>query len=282
MSFTCRVVRLYGRPATTTAKLVCSSYDRIAGGYDAAWTDHMHGLSVELLERLAVPGGARCLDLTCGTGFVTGELARRSGTRAVGVDASAGMLEVARREHGAACDFVAGDVVEFLRGQAAESADIVTCGWGLGYTRPWQVLGQIARVLRPGGRVAIIDNSLFSLWRVVWCATKTFAERPEALEHVMKVRFLPGSGTLAWLMRGRGLSVTYTADGSKSYAVGSGEEAIARLTATGAAAGFEFAARPELKEEIFSRFARNLERDCSGPAGIAITHRYLAAIGQKR
>jgi ubiquinone/menaquinone biosynthesis C-methylase UbiE len=281
LAFACRLIRLAGRPSEATSNLIRSSYDRIAGGYDEAWTDHMRSLSLELLDRLAPPPGARCLDLTCGTGFVTAELARRCGTRPIGVDASAGMLDVARRQN-AACDFVAGDALEFLREQPAGSADIVACGWGLGYTRPWKVLGQMARVLRPGGRVAIIDNSLFSLWRVIWCATRTFAERPEALDHVMKVRFLPGSGTLAWLMRGRGLRVMHTADGSKSYAVGSGQEAIARLTATGAAAGFEFAARADLKDDIFSRFARNLERDARGPAGIAITHRYLAAIGPKR
>ncbi len=282
LAFVYRLVRLAGRPSEATSELIRSSYDRIAGGYDAAWTDHMRGLSLELLDRLTPPFGARCLDLTCGTGFVAAELARRCGTRPVGVDASAGMLDVARREHGATCDFVVADALEYLRAQPAGCADIVTCGWGLGYIRPWKVLGQIVRVLRPGGQVAIIDNSLFSLWRVIWCATKTFAERPEALDHVMKVRFLPGSRTLAWMMAARGLRPTYTADGSKSYVVATGDEAIARLTATGAAAGFEFAARPEMKDEIFSRFARNLERDCSGPAGLEITHRYLAAIGQKR
>lgn len=282
LAFTCRLVRLAGRPRAATSDLVCSSYDRIAGGYDEAWTDHMRGLSVELLDRLAPPAGARCIDLTCGTGFVTAELARRSCTRPIGVDASAGMLDVARSRHGAACDFVAADALEFLRAQPAGSADIITCGWGLGYTRPSKAIGQIARVLGPGGRVAIIDNSLLSLWRIVWCATKTFAERPEALDHVMKVRFLPSSRTLAWMMAARGLRVTHTADGRKSHVVATGAEAIARLTATGAAAGFEFAARPDMKADIFSRFARNIERDGSGPAGILITHRYLSAIGQKR
>jgi len=277
-----RLIRLAGRSPAATSDLVCSSYDRIAGGYDEAWTAHMRELSLDLLDRLDPPAGARFIDLTCGTGFITAELARRCGTRPVGVDASAGMLDVARRGHGAACDFVVADVLEFLRARPGASADIITCGWGLGYTRPWKVLGQIARVLGPGGRVAIIDNSLFSLWRVLWCATKTFAERPEALDHVMKVRFLPSSGALAWMMRARGLRVTYAADGSKSRLVATGAEAIARLTATGAAAGFEFAARPDWKDDIFSRFARNLERDHAGPAGIPITHRYLAALGRKR
>ena len=99
LAFACRLVRLAGRPRAATADLVRSSYDRIAAGYDEAWTAHMRDLSLELLDRLAPPAGARCLDLTCGTGFITAELARRCATRPIGVDASAGMLDVARRRH---------------------------------------------------------------------------------------------------------------------------------------------------------------------------------------
>ena len=287
-----RVGRLAWRPRGATDRLVRESYDRIAGGYDDAWTNHMRGLSLELVERVGVGAGERCIDLTCGTGFITAELARRSGVRVTGVDASTGMLEVARRQHGAACEFVEADALEFLRGQETGSADVITCGWGLGYTRPWGVVGEAARVLRPGGRLAVIDNSLWSLWRVIWCAAQTFAERPEALEHVMRVRFLPWNWVLGGMMRARGLGVIYRADGRKSYVVASGAEAIGRLTATGAAAGFEFASRAEMKEEIFERFARNIEGTCrtahgqdggdTGAGGIEIAHRYLAAIGRKR
>ncbi|MBN2582027.1 MAG: methyltransferase domain-containing protein [Planctomycetes bacterium] len=277
-----RVARLSLRPAHVTDHLVSDSYDHIASGYDDVWTDHMRHLSVEMLDRLAPPPDAECIDLTCGTGFVTAELARRSGRRAVGVDRSAGMLAVAHEKHGASCDFVQADVLAFLRSRPASSADVVTCGWGLGYSRPWAVIGQAARILRPGGRIGIIDNSLFSLAGVLWCSLVTFAERPEALQHVMKVRFLPSSLQLATIMRLRGFAVDRRWDGDKTYHVADGRAAIARLTATGAAAGFESAVVPEAREDVFARFAEVIEERRRTDDGIPITHRYLAAVGHRR
>jgi ubiquinone/menaquinone biosynthesis C-methylase UbiE len=275
-----RMARLAMRPAAETSGLVVASYDAIASGYDAAWTDHMRHLSLDLLDRLSPPPGAECLDLACGTGFLAEELARRTGRRAVGVDASEGMLAAARRQRGEWADFVRADIVEYLAGRPPQSADVVTCGWALGYTRPWRVVREIARVLRPGGRVGVIDNSLFSLAGVIGCSVLAFAERPEALVHVMKVRFLPGRRALAVMMRLAGLRVAAAYGGSKTYDAATGKAAIDRLTATGAAAGFEFAVDPRQREAVFARFAEIVERR-RGEHGIPITHRYLAAIGEK-
>jgi len=97
----------------------------------------------------------------------------------------------------------------------------------------------------------------------------------------MKVRFLPASWALAAMMRAAGLAVRASWGGSKTYVVATGESAIARLTATGAAAGFEFAADPALRDAVFARFAEILAARCRTPQGIAITHRYLAAVGVK-
>jgi ubiquinone/menaquinone biosynthesis C-methylase UbiE len=285
-----RCLMLYRRQGDRTCDLVTRSYDRIACGYDQAWTAHMRDLSLAMLDRLdlsnASPGltasrNARAIDLTCGTGLLTAELARRIGGEVIGVDTSAGMLAEARRQHGHSCRFLQTDVVEFLLAQPCRSADVVVCGWGLGYTRPLAVVREIARVLRPGGRAAIIDNTLFSLAEVLWCSLLAFAERPEALAHVMKVRFLPGSLALAMMMRAYGLSVRWRHDGSKTYHVADGQAAIARLTATGAAAGFEFAAGASHKEAIFSRFAEIMDRRCRTDQGVPVTHRYLAAVGFK-
>ena len=275
-----RVTRLALAQPRPTAELVEASYDAVAAGYDAAWTDHMRGLTLEMLDRLFVPPRAECLDLACGTGFVTGELARRSGRRAVGVDASAGMLEVARRERGRAADFIQADAPEYLASRPAASADAVTCAWGLGYTRPWRVIRRAARVLRPGGRLGIIDNSLFSLAEVIGDSVRAFAERPEALAHLVKVRFLPAAWVLAAMMRAAGLRVRAAWSGSKTYCVPTGRAAIERLTATGAAAGFEFAADPPARDAVFARFAEIIEARRT-ERGIPITHRYLAAVGEK-
>ncbi len=276
-----RVLELSRRPRGRTDEFVRCSYDRIAGGYDQAWTHHMRDLSRAMLDRLAPRDGSVCLDLTCGTGFVTGELRRRTGGPTMGVDASAGMLDVARREHAPACTFVCADVVEYLQRQPDRSVDVITCAWGLGYTRPRLALREAARVLRPGGRMGIIDNSLFSLWEVLWASVLAFAENPDALDHVMRVRFLPSSTSLGLLMRHAGLGVQAAWGGARTYIVPDGQAAIARLSATGAAAGFEFAAAQGQREAVFARFAEIMERRYGQSNGIPITHRYLAAVGRK-
>jgi len=264
-----------------TPFLVRRSYDRLAPGYDQAWTNHMRSRSLQMLDRLAPPENATCVDLTCGTGYVTGELARRTGGHVTGVDSSAGMLAVAREKHGHGCLFVQADAVDYLRSLPAHSVDVITCAWGLGYTRPWLMVREMARVLRSGGRAGIIDNTLFSLSGVLWASVLAFAEQPEVLVHVMQVRFLPAGWCLAFLMRMAGLAVLATWDGAKTYHVPDGQTAVARLTDTGAGAGFEFAADDLHREPVFRRFAEILE--CRYPAeqGIPITHRYLAAVGRK-
>jgi len=275
-----RIVELGREPPESTPALVTRSYDRIACGYDEAWTAHMRDLSLQMLDALRPREGALSVDLTCGTGFVTGEVARRTGTRVLGVDGSPGMLEEGRRRH-PDCDFLQSDILTWLRTQPAASRDVVTCAWGLGYSRPLAVLREIRRVLRPGGRVGLIDNSLFSLAGVIWTSVLAFAEHPDALSHVMRVRFLPGRAALWGAMRLAGLRVERSWGGEKSYRVPTGQAAIARLTETGAAAGFEFAAEPEQQDAVYRRFAEILESRYARPEGIRITHRYVAAVGER-
>lgn len=275
-----RVFGLWLKGPGRTDELVRRSYNRLATGYDRAWTNHMRGLSAVMLERLVVPPRARCLDLTCGTGFITGRLAALGDGEVTGVDRSPGMLEVARRNH-PSCRFVESDILDFLRTCPPNHFDVVTCGWGLGYSRPRSVLGQVDRVLKRRGCFGMIDNSLFSLAGVVWAATLTFAERPDDLAHLMQVRFLPNSAVLAMLCRVAGLGVTHRWDGSKTYVVEDGWAAIERLRATGAAAGFEFAATDASAEQVFARFAKLMTERFATSEGVPVTHRYLAVTGTK-
>ena len=106
-------------------------------------------------------------------------------------------------------------------------------------------------------------------------------ERPEKLANLMQFRFLMGSRHLGLLFRMLNMKPLYLGNGDKSYTVESGQAAIERLRATGAAAGFEYAANAEDEEQIFHRFAEILEEKYIKDNGITVTHRYLAGIAQK-
>jgi ubiquinone/menaquinone biosynthesis C-methylase UbiE len=108
------------------------------------------------------PGGARLLDLGCGTGLFLREVKRNHPRLAVtGVDLSAPYLEVARRRlaEWSGVELIEG-AAESIRADDA-SFDIVTCVYLLHELPPAvraAVAAEIHRVLRPGGVLILIDS----------------------------------------------------------------------------------------------------------------------------
>jgi ubiquinone/menaquinone biosynthesis C-methylase UbiE len=132
-----------------------AAWQRLARGYDT----HFKGLVMQMLDPLLaaaqVRSGGRVLDLCCGPGYVAARALAR-GALPIGVDASARMLAIARRNHPDIA-FRAGDAehLEF----ADCSFDAVIMNLGLHHIgRPERALAEAARVLRPGGRL------VFTVW----------------------------------------------------------------------------------------------------------------------
>ena len=240
----------------------------------------MRDLTHTLIDQLDIQPGQAAVDLTCGTGYATHRVAQRTGRTVIGVDASAGMLAQAQAAFGDTCRFVQADILDYLKAQPAASVDLVTCCWGLGYSKPLGVLRQIRRVLKPGGTVGIIDNTLFSLREILWVSLLTFMEQPEKLDNIMLFRFLTGRRHLQVWYRLAGLVPRCVWGGERRYTVETGREAVGRLQATGAAAGFEYAAGDRDAAEIFARFAVLLEQRYRRDGHIPIVHRYLAGIAR--
>lgn len=113
-----------------------------------------------LLDAVRVAGGARVLDVACGTGVVSREAARRAGSSGsvTGVDMAPPMLEIARAEpvddDAATIKYVQGVADSLPVGD--DGFDVATCHHGLQFfpDRP-AALAELRRALVPGGRVAI-------------------------------------------------------------------------------------------------------------------------------
>lgn len=121
---------------------------------------------VRTMARLQLQAGERVLDLGCGMGLLTHDLALAVGEpgRVTAIDISQPMIQLAqnRCEHLPQVELRVGSVEQLP--DSDSSYDAITCTQLLLYIPDVaQVLGEMYRVLRPGGRVAIIETD----WRGV-------------------------------------------------------------------------------------------------------------------
>jgi demethylmenaquinone methyltransferase / 2-methoxy-6-polyprenyl-1,4-benzoquinol methylase len=136
---------------------VRTMFDRIAPVYDLmnrVMTAGLDGRWRRLTAEAAVRAGDRVLDACCGTGDLA--LAdERAGGRVVGLDFSERMLERARRKSGSV-EWVRGDLLELPFEDA--SFDAATVGFGVRNVADLErSLRELRRVLRPGGRLGILE-----------------------------------------------------------------------------------------------------------------------------
>lgn len=143
-------------------------FDPIARRYDLC--NHLFSLGLDrrwrrLTVRALRPGaGDRVLDLCCGTGDLVFAFARHSPAQSItGLDLSEAMLGRAREKTTPALKerlgWIGGDAA--ATGLADEAFDIVTCAFGLrNMPDRLAALREMRRLLRPGGRAAILEFSL--------------------------------------------------------------------------------------------------------------------------
>jgi demethylmenaquinone methyltransferase/2-methoxy-6-polyprenyl-1,4-benzoquinol methylase len=200
-------------------------FDRVAGRYDALNSVMTAGLHHRWRQRAAdragLSPGDSALDVCCGTGDMTLELASRvspSG-HVVGCDFSEPMLDLAREKARAR----ATDAVRFEWADAlslpydAGRFDAVTVGFGVRNLADLdRGLREMARVLRPGGRLVVLEitqpmrpplSVFYSLWfdRIV-PLLGSFSGDSEAYSYLPEsVRSFPGPGRLAEMMDAAGL-----------------------------------------------------------------------------
>jgi len=209
-------------PATATPGVleegqVRAMFDRISGFYDLVNTVMTVGLHhrwrARAADLAAIGPGSRVLDVATGTGDLAIELASR-GAEVVGSDFSDEMLTVARRkapslrfEHGNAL------ALPYADGEF----DAATVGFGArNFADLERGLAEMARVVRPGGRVVVLEittptkpplSTFYRIWfdRLV-PAIGRLAGDSDAYEYLPNsVKRFPGPEGLAAAMDRAGL-----------------------------------------------------------------------------
>lgn len=142
-----------------------TDYDLIAGQYKRAklqpWRTHIERYT--LLRLVGDLTGRAVIDLACGEGYYTRELRRRGAARAVGVDLSRGMIELAEAEEAReplGIEYRVGDARTL---EVSAQFDLVFAAYLLNYAHTAEELTQmcqaVARLLRPGGRFVTANNN---------------------------------------------------------------------------------------------------------------------------
>jgi demethylmenaquinone methyltransferase / 2-methoxy-6-polyprenyl-1,4-benzoquinol methylase len=173
---------LPNRSSDEFAGQVRTMFDRIAGVYDLMNTAMTAGMHHRWRQRAAdlaelAPGGA-ALDVCCGTGDLALELSGRVGPKGsvLGCDFSERMLDAARsKAAGRGASNVRFDWADALElPYEVDSFDAATIGFGARNLSDLdRGLAELVRVLRPGGRLVILEitqpqrpplSVFFSLW----------------------------------------------------------------------------------------------------------------------
>ena len=202
------------RSGTLAPESVRTMFDRIAPVYDAMNRVMTAGLDRRWRRetvRETVSPGDRVLDAACGTGDLAIE-ASRKGARVVGLDFSEAMLERARRK-APQLEWVQGDLLALPYGEG--EFDAATVGFGIRNVADLEAgLRELRRVLRPGGRVGILEITrprgalrvFYSLWfdRVVPLLGRVLPGGEAYTYLPASVRRFPGPEELAAAMRGAG------------------------------------------------------------------------------
>lgn len=205
------------------ARLVREMFDRIAGRYEllnTVMTAGLHRLWNRKVVRAAgLRPGDRALDLACGTGSLTRDLAKAVGPEGsvLGIDFSREMLRAAEARPLPNVEYRLGDATD-LTGVPSDAFDAATIAYGARNIPDLDALfSEMARCVRPGGTVVCLEiatptnrvaAAFYGLWfdRIVprvgaWISgdARAYAYLPESVKE-----FVP-PGELAEIMVRNGL-----------------------------------------------------------------------------
>lgn len=160
----------------------------------------------DLVELLAPQSGERVLDVGCGTGHLTAEIAKR-GARVLGIDSSPDMVQQARANY-SDLRFEVADASEFRASQPFDAAfSNAALHW---MTRPEAVAAAISGALKPGGRFVAELGGKGNVSRLSQAAVAVIEELTQApLGDHLGLWYFPSVAEYAAVLDSQGLEVRY-------------------------------------------------------------------------
>lgn len=166
-------------------------FEAIKAKQKATWEDgdyhdfasYMHAGAVEILDGWDLAGATTLLDIGCGSGQTAIPAAKR-GLKVTGVDIAANLIEQARQgasDAGLDVQFDVGDAEALPYADKSFDAAVSLIG-AMFAPRPERVVAELARVLKPGGRLFMANWTSASMPAQMFKCASEIAPPPPALE----------------------------------------------------------------------------------------------------
>jgi trans-aconitate 2-methyltransferase len=188
------------------------------GSYAFVW---QHG--EQLLNLLSPQPGERILDVGCGTGQLTQQIAL-AGAEVMGIDAAPSMIEQARQNY-PDLKFAVADARDF---QVEQPFDAVFSNAALHWIlEPDAVIRCIYQALKPGGRFVVEFGGKGNVDKIVKALHSVLSATGCASPETSEFWYFPGIGEYATRLEHQGFDVTYAVLFDRPTPLDNGESGIA-------------------------------------------------------
>ncbi len=229
--------------------------DKPVQTWDPALYDARHSFvykaAADMLGLLAPQSGEKIIDLGCGTGPLTAQIAA-AGAQVIGLDASEEMVSEARRSF-PALDFRVADARSFT---VAQPQDAVFSNAVLHWVQPpAEAIRAIAAALRPGGRFVAEFGGQGCVAKIIATANRAIAGAD-----VRRQWFFPSVGQYAPLLEAGGFEVRFATLFDRPTPLEEGEQGMRNWLRMFAGAYFD-ALDENRREATFAAIEKELRAD---------------------
>lgn len=269
-----------------------ASYDTVAPSYDR-WTGLMGKNTDKIITPFSseeIQGDMNILDFCCGTGYITRRILEmypgKKNLSITGIDVSKGMINRCKADiKDKRVLFDVQDGLSFVKSGKDNSFDRIYCGWALVYFNPAEVLGEINRILKPGGTFSLILNGKGTLRGIEEAFLSVMNRYPGEYEKIMDIRLsLPAGkkGLTQWLAPN--FEPLVLDEGEEIVSFDSGENLFNWLSETGAIAGTDkiFKNNSRIKQDLLAEISKVSGISTGEVEEFPVNHRYISGIFRKK